>query len=96
MDQHLYSDRPSKPPVVSYDDDDDDDDMEEDDTDGTGEDTDTANIIICPSCGEDLDVVDKDELFEGAELTCDACGAQLEVTGLYKNMPTLKQIEDQK
>lgn len=94
MDQHLYSDRPIKPLIASYEEEDDEDEKE--DTDETSDDSDTANIIICPSCGEDLDVVDKEELFEGAELTCDACGAQLEVTGLYKNMPTLKQIEDQK
>ncbi len=94
MDQHLYSDRPIKPLIAAFDEEEDED--KEEDTDDTTDDSDTANIIICPSCGEDLDVVDKEELFEGAELTCDACGAQLEVTGLYKNMPTLKQIEDQK
>lgn len=85
--------------VVALGDDDDDDDLDLDETGDEGADTidsDVVNSIICPSCGEDLNITDEDELFEGAQLVCDSCGAEMEITGFDKNTPILKQIEEQK
>lgn len=93
MDLNFFLDRVTK--ITTLDDDDDDFEDKDEGEDTEGE-KDIANTIICPSCGEDLNIVDEEELFEGAELICDSCGAQMEVTGFDKSTPILKQIEEQK
>ncbi len=88
------------PQVVGDDFDDDDDDLDDEDTasskankdDSDGDDDET---IICLACGEVI-AATEEEVFEGAQLMCDMCGAEMEVIRTDTHPPRVKIIEEEK
>ncbi len=87
-------------PQVVGDDFDDDDDFDDEDTasgkankdDFEGDDDET---IICSACGEII-AATEEEVFEGAQLMCDMCGAEMEVIRADTHPPRVKIIEEEK